>query len=117
MWDTPFDESMLQRNTIIYCPNESLFDELMETLERNGITWYGDEPPTSDSRWDEHREETCYWVEGRYLSYGNRDWAEEDPDEEYQNHIKCTYTGDNTPDFETATDAELMSFLGIGGGK
>lgn len=36
---------------------------------------------------------------------------------EYRNHIKCTYTGDNTPDFEAATDSELMSFLGIGGRK
>ena len=30
-------------------------------------------------------------------------------------HIKCTFYGVDTPDFETASDDELVALLGIGG--
>lgn len=112
MWDKPFDVSMLSHNVIILCQSESLAQELMYVLEENGVKWCGDEPPTDDTRWDEHCEETCYWVESKHLSYGDKDYAEEDPEEEYGDHIKCTFYGE-TEDFEPASNGELMAFLGL----
>lgn len=113
MWDKPFDISMLSHNVIILCQSESLAQELMYVLEENGVKWRGgDEPPTDNTRWDEHSEGTCYWVESKHLSYGDKDYAEEDPDEEYGNHIKCTFYGE-TEDFEPASNGELMAFLGL----
>lgn len=113
MWDKPFDVSMLSHNVIILCQSESLAQELMCILEENGVKWCGgDEPPTDDTRWDEHCEETCYWVESKRLSYGDKDYAEEDSEEEYGHHIKCTFYGE-AEDFEPASNGELMAFLGL----
>lgn len=112
MWETAFDLSMLEHNVIILCQSEQLAEELMVVLGENGVKWRGGEPPTDDSRWDEHCEGTCYWVESRRLSYGSKDFADEDPDEEYENHIKCTFYGE-TEDFEPASNGELMAFLGL----
>lgn len=118
MWETTFDESMLGfgKNLIVNCPDKSLSDELMEIFERNGIRWGGGESPVGCTMWKEHGEGTCYWVEGRYLSYESKAWAEEYYDEDYSDHVCCTYRGD-AADFEAATDTELMSFLGIGGAQ
>lgn len=112
MWETSFDESLLDgRNLIIHCPDEHLADELMEILERNGVQWYGDnQPPTDDSKWDEFFSETCYWVEDSRLTYGTVRDAESSS---YSGHAKCTFFGAESPDFDTATDDELRSLLGI----
>ena len=112
MWETAFDESMLDgQDLIIHCPKEFLVDELMETLERHGIRWYGDNGlPTEDTRWDEFFGETCYWVEEGKITYGTLNAAN---GSKYSNHVKCTFLGVETPDFETATEEELRSLLGI----
>lgn len=116
MWDTPFDESMLGNDIIIHCPDEYLAQELMEILERNGVKWGRLENPTNNTRWADNKERTCYWIESKHLSYGSKGFADEDPDEEYVCHIRCTFYGTDTPDFDVATDDELLVFLGIGGG-
>lgn len=51
MWGVPFEESMLNQNLIIHCPDRDLADELMEILARNGVVWNGsDSVATSDPR-------------------------------------------------------------------
>lgn len=111
MWETPFDESMLSTNEklIIFCPQEDLAEDLMEVLARNGITWYANKAPEV-TRWGEYGDETCYWVESKILTYGDRQCAEE-PD--YTGHIKCTFLGIETQQFDIASDDELRSLLGL----
>ena len=112
MWEASFDESMLDGHAIIiHCPDKSLVYELMETLERYGVRWYvSNEPPTIDSRWDEFSSETCYWVEDGKMTYGTVEGAK---DGRYSRHIKSTFLGTKTSDFDIATDDELRSLLGI----
>lgn len=116
MWDTTFDESMLNtcKNLIVHCPSEELVESLMEIFERNGVRWCGGESPTmTHTNWDENGIDTCYWVESKKLSYSERQYADEDPDGEYGEYVRCTFYGVETPDFETATDSELRSLLGV----
>lgn len=115
MWDTPFAESMLRqgRHIIIHCPSSTLADELMGVLERNGVTWGLYEKPTNNTRWSAHEEETCYWIRGHDLSFGSRGHAENDPYGEYENYIRCTFLGAESPDFDAATDAELRALFGV----
>lgn len=112
MWETPFDESMLDKSLIIHCPDESLATELMELLEKNGVLWVDGQEPTGGSKWHRNREATCYWVEPRGMSYENMDWAETHQDE-YANHIKCTFYGKDEQIFEPANDSEMQGFLGF----
>ena len=70
MWEIAFEESMLDthENLIIHCPCKDLAEDLMEVLEKNGVVWCGDEPPTSNTKWSENAEDTCYWVESKCCS-------------------------------------------------
>lgn len=113
MWEIPFDESMLGGDIIIHCPDEFLARELMEILERDGVTWSGGDLPTNGPNWREYKGETCYWVESRRLSYGDLECAEDDPDGEYAEYIKCTFYGKDEPTFEPANDSEMRGFLGF----
>lgn len=116
MWETAFDESMLNthENLIIHCPYEELAEDLMKILERNGVTWCDEEKPTVDTEWDECERNTCYWVESKKLSYGDKRYAEDDHyGEESKEHIRCTFYGVDTPDFDVASDDELWILLGI----
>lgn len=61
-------------------------------------------------RWDEHKNNTAYYVRNRRILYGPKDHAETGG---YQNYIKCTFYGIDTPDFDVASDDELRSLLGI----
>ena len=119
MWETAFEESMLSthKNIIIHCTNEDLAEILMEVLEKNGVKWRGDELPTEDARWDEHEEDTCYWVESKYLSYGDKQYADENPNGEYTEHIRCTFYGIEGPDFDVASKSEILSLFSIWGGE
>lgn len=115
MWETAFDESMLNthKNLIIHCPYEELAEDLMKILERNGVTWCGEEEPTVNTRWDEHGRDTCYWVESKELSYSDKQYAEDDPYGEDEEHVRCTFYGIDTPDFDVASDDELRVLLGV----
>lgn len=117
MWETAFEESMLNtcKNLIIHCPNEELVGSLMEIFERNGIEWCGGGLPTRvPTNWAENKSDTCYWVESNELSYSEKQYADEDPDGEYVGHVKCTFYGtEEAPDFDVASDDELRSLLGI----
>lgn len=115
MWETAFEESMLNthKDLIIHCPSKDLSEDLMEVLERNGVVWCTDEAPTMDTKWNANAEYTCYWVESKKLYYSDKQYADEDPDGEYAGHIRCTFHGMESPGFCTASDAELRSLLGI----
>lgn len=43
----------------------------------------------------------------------SKEYAAGEEDEDFSNHVKCTFYGVNTPDFETATDTELLTLFGI----
>ena len=55
---------------------------------------------------------TAYYVRNGRILYGPKDHAETGG---YQNYIKCTFYGIDTPDFDVASDDELQTLLGIGG--
>lgn len=115
MWDTPFEESMLglPQGVVVHCPDESLVEELFEIFKRNGVgtNWVNMER----TQWDRYREETVYFIRGENLLYGPKFHAEE-RSMGYWRYKKCTFFDADTPDFEIATDDELIAFLGIGGG-
>lgn len=113
MWEAVFDISMLKgKNIIVSCPDEALAEEFMSLLAENGIKWSGDgSVPRSDhSTWDDYEQETCYWIENGILSYGDRSSVEEYAND-WSGHIKCTFCGVDTPDFDTATDDEVLSLF------
>lgn len=112
MWETEFSPELLdaKEGVVIHCPEESLAYELLEFLHQNGTTWSGG---ASCTRWDDHREETAYYVRNKRILYEPKehaDWGN------YRNYIKCTFYGIDTPDFDVASDDELRALFGIGGG-
>lgn len=114
MWETPFDPSMLvDSSVIVYCPDAALAGELMDVLAENGVIWCGggEVPSKYNSRWNDSKKGTCYWIEDGSMSYENRQYAEDYADD-FPNHIKCTFYGE-AEDFEPAGDDELMAFLGL----
>lgn len=118
MWDAVFDYSTLTEPMIIVsCPKKTLVEDLMNMLAENGITWSGGAPlDAHDSKWNEYKEETCYWIENGRLTYGDKYHAERYAND-YSDHIKCTFFGVvDPPDFNIASEDELQALLGIGGG-
>lgn len=108
MWETPFSPEFLASNNgvVIRCLEEHLSHELFDFLKENGITWRNGD--MSDTNWNEHGEDTAYFVRNRRILYGpyiHADWRD------YENYIKCTFYGIDTPDFEVATENEILSFL------
>ena len=88
-------------------------EDLMEVLEKNGVVWCGDEPPTSNTKWSENAEDTCYRVESKVLFYSEKQYADEDPDGEYGEHTRCTFYGIESSDFDVADENEILSLLGV----
>lgn len=111
MWETEFSSEFLsaEEGVVNHCPDESLAHDLIEFLHQNGITWPGG---ASCTRWDDHREETAYYVRNKHILYGKKEHADWDG---YQNYIKCTFYGIDTPDFDVASDDEIQAIFGIGG--
>ena len=109
MWDAPFDESMLslEQGVVIRCPKESLSHELFDILAEYGIRWND----ITQTRWNSYEADTCYFVRGSELLFGPSEDADIRP---YNSYTRCTFFGNNTPDFETASDEDLRAFLGIG---
>lgn len=92
MWETPFEEWMLSdpKGLAIHCPEEYLAKELFEILKQNGvgINWNNG---LSNTEWDNHKEETTYYVTGKRMLYGpKRHGNEARP---YCNYTKCTFYG------------------------
>lgn len=114
MWEATFDVSMLGegKNVVIRCPTEELAKDLFDIFIENGIgkNWH----LKDETNWRHHRENTAYYCIGKLLYYGPKRSAE-DPGSSYYGYTKCTFYGVDTPDFDTASDDELMGFLGIGG--
>ncbi len=114
MWETAFDLSMLNDSKVIVnCPSIDLVESFMNVLAENGVTWCGGEAPNKyNSKWNNNKEETCYWIENGTMTYENKQYAEEYADD-FPNHIKCTFYGADTTDFEIANDDDIRKFLGI----
>lgn len=115
MWETPFDTSMLDGRVLILCPSEEKAVELMDILGEYGVRWEGNNRLASDSGncWHCRKEQTCYRVCYGQLGYSSIDYYERG--EQFRDYTKCTFYGADTPDFETASDDELMALLGMGG--
>lgn len=109
-WETPFYESMLggDAHVVISCQEEQLAQELMELLERYGITWSGGEFPTDNNRWYHYKTKTCYRVYGYKLRY---DCTNIYDSKDFAGYTKCTFYGSDTTDFEAANDEKLIEFL------
>lgn len=118
MWETVFDPSMLDlvENShliIVHCPTESLAEELLGALGEYGIRWYGESAessPADNTNWDTYGRDTCYWIEGRDITFG----PISDTENDYFDHIRCVFDGmADAPDFTVATDDELQSLFKI----
>lgn len=98
-------------NVIIRCLTEEMADELFRVLADNGIYWHGNET-MSETHWITRREDTGYRITSqRTIKYGSIEYYSEDS--VYDDCIKCTFFGLDTPDFDTATDDELCTLLGM----
>ena len=114
MWEQAFDPSMLADSSIIInCPDAALAEDLMTVLAQNGVKWMvGETPSKYNARWDKYREKTCYWIKDGDMSYRDVGYAEEYAID-FSNYIKCTFFGEETPDFATASAEEICSLLGV----
>lgn len=114
MWETPFEASMIGSNIIIHCPDGDLVSEFFEILKSNGVSWLGGES-LNRTYWDECGESTCYRImSDKTMRRGDVECYQ---DARYDNYTKCTFCGVDTPNFDPATDDELIAFLGIGGAQ
>lgn len=104
MWNTPFDESMLDRgNIIVRCMTEEDAIELFKIFESRGMTWCSGRPANTDRiHFMKYGATTCYYVSGSgCVSYGSQEYA--DGEERY---TKCTFGGVVTlPDVDIPGDA------------
>ena len=114
MWETAFDESMLNTHCklIIRCQREDLALDLMEILDRSGIMWAAGCRPISYTRWGGYAENSCYLVESKTLFYVERRYVEHSSYAKDRRYVRCTFYGEDISDFATASDDELLSFLG-----
>lgn len=104
MWDTPFDEGMLNAKpgVAIYCPEDSLAEELFQIFRENGL----------GKRWNAGISGgRVYCVSDKDLKYGSKNGVEEIYP--YSSYIKCTFYGETESTFEPAGDSELLAFLGL----
>lgn len=111
-WDTPFDESMLslRNGVVVLCPTKDDFKGMAEILDRNDIRFgIG---PASDNLdfWEQHKNDTCFYIKGDSLLYGPTHSTEQ---HEYRRYTKCTFCGISSSDFESANDKEMCEFLGF----
>lgn len=89
MWDTSFDESMLNNeHVIILCLTKEDASALCAVFAAHGIKWAGGEP-LPDTTYFGRFDQTCYHVDCGLLRYGSRSDAES----EYEDCIKCTFRG------------------------
>lgn len=113
MWELEFDISAVEKGQqyIINCPTEELERELACALDNIGLHYPDSEHLSSSSHWKEYGEEFCYFIYKDYVvRRGDKSGVA------YFSGIASIFLGNNTPDFEPATDDELLTFLGIGGG-
>lgn len=113
MWDTLFDESMLDKGVIILCPEKDLADELFELLREHGIRWNNSMSLNpGHTFWDEARDATCYRVSiNRRLTYGSSYWYE---GSNYNAYIRCRFVGKDALEI---SDSEFETIILRGGGK
>lgn len=110
MWDSEFNISMIQpgERYIINCPTEELERELASALDGMGLHYPDGEHLSNRRHWEEYREEFCYFIyEDAMVRRGPR------PSGSDRDGINYTFYGDNAPDFEAASDDELMALLGM----
>lgn len=112
MWETPFDPSMLdaREGVVILCPDEDRATELMELLNAHKVQWNGGDCSKAANLWEIYGSETCYRVKNKDMGYASKDFYEM-RSERYRNCIKFTFFGTITPDFDAATDDEILSLL------
>lgn len=111
MWEVAFEPSMIGSPIVIHCPDGSNVQDLMAILKENGVKWCtGELPQMGTDCWGVEKENTVYYIEERkVMTYGDKRISCND------SYTRCTFYGMDAPDFDTATDDELLDFLGIGG--
>jgi len=126
MWNTPFDESMLEdpHGILVICTCASDAAELEEILINHGIH---DWPGTLEERYNicierYPDEPVCFNILDKRIAedadifrcsvgYCYCSYYERTP--EFDACIKCTFYGSDSSDFDVASGDELRSFLGI----
>lgn len=110
MWESEFDISDIKpgETYIINCPTEQLERELAFELDMVGLHYPDGMLLSSHCHWKEYEEDFCYYIyKNSVVRRGGK------PDADGFNGIKCTFYGVKASEFETATDMELRSFLGV----
>lgn len=112
MWETPFEESMLNDpvSLAIHCPDEYLAEELFEIFKQNkiGINW----DSLGNTRWYEYSYDTTYYVCGKVMLYGPKRHG--DDVRPYCDYTKCTFYGgaDHLRDVEI-DEEEFLAMLNV----
>lgn len=112
MWETEFYPELLDERSgvIINCPTEEAERGMASILAAHGILYPDGQSPIDIPKWDSYEDKFCYFVDHGVVRRGpiirarnqSNDWC-----------FKCTFFGPDTPDFDTATDDELRSLLGV----
>lgn len=114
MWETPFEESMLELplGVVIRCQTKKDFEEAGKILTEHGISFArGGGAEDHLDYWDHYKDDTClYSRPGKDLLYGPTGSTEH---ESWMHYTECTFYGrDPSPDFSPATDDEIFTLLG-----
>lgn len=110
MWESEFDISDINHGEfyIINCPTEQLERELAFELDTIGVHYPDGELLSAHCHWEDYKESFCYYI---HRDFTARRGSKLDADG--FNGKKCTFYGVKASEFETATDMELRSFLGV----
>lgn len=118
MWEKAFDASVLKNPKIIVsCPDKELVEELMDLFAEHDVKWsgIGETPDQYNSKWEDYEEETCYWIENSILTYAYKQYAMENANNRFRNHIKCTFYGLDSADVPEINEERFLALFEVGG--
>lgn len=111
MWEAEFYPELLsERNKIVInCLTEEAERKAASILAEHGILYPDSKSPVDVPNWNHYRDRFCYFVDHGVVRRGTRE-AGKNREEDW---FKCTFPEAESPDFDTATDAELKQLFGI----
>lgn len=103
MWDTPFDESMIDgKNVIVRCNTKEDAEALFRIFRAHGITWCGGS--LLEDTWFGRYCPICYHVTTWGLKRGSVETAENSA--EWGSYIKCTFRTVTLADIDIPDDVD-----------
>lgn len=111
MWEAEFYPELLSERDriVINCPTEEAERKAASILVEYGILYPNGQSPVDVPKWNGYKGKFCYFVDHGVVRRGTREGGEN----RGEDWFRCTFPESESPDFDTATDAELKQLLGI----